>query len=166
MARDSHSETGVRKKFTPQEALVKIQRYCAYQERCHQEVKARLYDFGLSTSQVDTLVSQLITEGFLNEERFAKAYAGGKFRMKKWGRLKIQRELELLGLTRNCIQRGLKEIEAGDYSKTIKTLVRKKSISLQEPNLYRKRDKVTRYVIGKGFEPELVWEIVRDLLPD
>lgn len=154
------------KKLTASEALAKVQRYCAYQERSHQEVKSKLYSFGLPTSQVDEIMSQLITDGFLNEERFAKAFAGGKFRMKKWGRLKISHELEQLGLTKKCIQRGLNEIESCDYFKTLKALIVKKSEAIQEPNLFKKRDKVARYAITKGFEPELVWELIRDAIPD
>jgi regulatory protein len=113
---------------------------------------------------VDEMISQLITDGFLNEERFAKAFAGGKFRMKKWGKLKIQNELEFLGLTKNCIHRGLKEIEPVDYSRTLKALIKKKSSEIKEENLFKKRDKVARFVIGKGYEPEMVWEFIRDII--
>jgi len=155
-----------KKRFSPTEALAKIQRYCAYQERSHKEVKTKLYDYGLYSSQVDEILSQLITDGFLNEERFAKAYAGGKFRMKKWGKLKIKNELEFLGLTKNCIQRGLKEIEPADYSKTLKALIKKKSTEIKDENLFKKRDKVARFVMSKGYEPEMVWEYVRDLMAD
>jgi len=166
MTRYEDQDSRPRKRYSPTEALAKIQRYCAYQERSHKEVKARLFDYGLYGSQADEILSQLITDGFLNEERFAKAYAGGKFRMKKWGKLKIKNELEFLGLTKNCIQRGLKEIEPSDYSKTLKTLIKKKSAEIKEENLFRKRDKVARFVIGKGYEPEMVWEYVRDLMAD
>jgi regulatory protein len=155
-----------KKRLSPAEALSKIQRYCAYQERSHKEVKSKLYEYGLYESQVDEIISELITDGFLNEERFAKAFAGGKFRMKKWGKLKIKNELEFLGLTKNCIQRGLKEIETADYVKTLKALIKKKSTEIDEGNPYKKRDKVARFVIGKGYEPEIVWEYVRDLVGD
>jgi regulatory protein len=163
---DEYPASRIKKRFSPTEALAKIQRYCAYQERSHKEVKSKLYDYGLYATQVDEIISQLITDGFLNEERFAKAYAGGKFRMKKWGKLKIKNELEFLGLTKNCINRGLKEIEPADYSKTLKALIRKKSTEMNEENRFKKRDRVARFVIGKGYEPEMVWEYVKDLLPD
>lgn len=155
-----------KKRLTPTEALGKIQRYCAYQERSHKEVKTKLFEYGLYASQVDELISMLITDGFLNEQRFAKAYAGGKFRMKKWGRLKIKNELEFLGLTKNCIRQGLKELEDADYTKTLKSLILKKSETLADENIFRKRDKVARYAIGKGYEPELVWGLLKELLPD
>ncbi len=147
------------------EALARIYRYCAYQERSHKEVKNKLYGYGLYSSEVDELLSRLITEGFLNEERFAKAFAGGKFRMKKWGRLKIQNKLESLGLTNKCIGRGMKEIDAADYTKTLKDLIRKKAQQTSEENPFKKRDKVARFAIAKGYEPELVWEVVKEALP-
>lgn len=163
---DEYPASGTKKKYSPTESLARIQRYCAYQERSHKEVKNKLFEYGLYSTQVDEIISQLITDGFLNEERFAKAYAGGKFRIKKWGRVKIKHELKALGLTKNCIQRGLNEIESSDYSKTLKTLIKKKATESTESNPFKKRDKIARFVIGKGYEAELVWEYVRDILPD
>ena len=89
----------------------KINKYCAYQERTHLEVRNKLFEYGLASDDVDLLISQLITDGYLNEERFAKTFAGGKFRIKGWGRIKIIHELEAKGLTKNCILIGLKEID-------------------------------------------------------
>lgn len=140
-------------------------RYCAYQERSHHEVRNKLFELGLFSNDVDDLMSQLITAGFLNEERYAKAFAGGKFRMKKWGRVKIQHELEGMGLTKNCIQRGLREIDPSDYRKTLKTLLEKKLREVAEPNAFKRRDKVARFAIAKGYEPDMVWEYLKDLLP-
>ncbi len=166
MFSNQDQESRIKKKYSPTESLARIQRYCAYQERSHKEVKNKLFDYGLYSTQVDEIISQLITDGFLNEERFAKAYAGGKFRIKKWGRVKIKHELKALGLTKNCIQRGLNEIESADYSKTLKALIKKKASESKESNPFKKRDKIARFVIGKGYEAELVWEYVRDILPD
>ena len=155
-----------KKKLTPQESLVRIYRYCAYQERSHQEVRSKLFEYGLHAGEVDELMARLITEGFLNEERFAKAFSGGKFRIKKWGRLKIQRALASRGLTENCIARGMKEIDGTDYNKALKEILKKKAKQLDERNPFKKRDKVARFAIGKGYEPELVWDIVKELMPD
>lgn len=149
---------------TPQEALYKISRYCAYQERSHQEVRNKLFEYGLHTNQVDEILSHLITEGFLNEERYAKAFAGGKFRIMKWGKLKIQRELESAGVSSRNIARGLAEINPADYSKSILSLVRKKVSLVTDENPYQKKHKVARFVIGKGYEPDLVWAAVTDFL--
>ena len=105
-------------KLTPAQALPKIQKYCAYQERSHKEVRNKLFEYNLWPTEVEEMISRLISDNFLNEERFAKAYAGGKFRMKKWGKLKIINELNRLGLTERCINKGLKEIDSSDYHKT------------------------------------------------
>ena len=149
----------------PEEAKLKIFRYCTYQERCHSEVRNKLYTYGLSRVDVDSMLTGLITEGFLNEERFAKAYAGGKFRMKQWGKLKIENELEFRGLTKNCIAIGLKEIDAADYVKTLKDLINKKTTQLEEVNSFILRDKIAQYIIHKGYEPELVWNMIKSIIP-
>jgi regulatory protein len=151
-----------KKKLSPKEALVKIQSYCAYQERSHKEVKNKLYEYGLYSSEVDELISTLIVDGFLNEERFAKAFAGGKFRIKKWGRLKIKQELEMLGLTKRNIASGLKEIDSSDYSKTLKSLIKKKASLTAESNPFKKKNLIAKFVIGKGYEAEIVWEMVKE----
>ena len=156
---------GSKKTYTPADALARAYRYCAYQERSHSEVRNKLYELGLSRNDVEETLSRLITEGFLNEERFAKAFAGGKFRMKKWGRLKIVNELEGHGLTANCIRSGLKEIDDDDYRATLKELLQKKSAHLSEENEFVRRDKVSKYAIQKGFEPDLVWLLLKELLP-
>ncbi len=150
------------KTFSAKEAKVKLYRYCVYQERCHQEVKEKLSEFGLWGEQAEEIVAHLIQEGFLNEERFAKAYASGKFRLKHWGKLKIVRGLEQRGLSRHCILTGLNEISESEYQQTIVQLVEKKTSTTEAANLYTLRDKVAKYVIQKGFEPELVWALLKE----
>lgn len=108
------------------------------------------------------MISHLIGEGYLNEERFARAFAGGKFRLKNWGRIKIVRALESKGLTQNCIKAGLSEIDKDDYLNTIESLLEKKSLTIDEPDLFVRRERLANYLIQKGFEPDLVWSIVKD----
>jgi regulatory protein len=151
------------KKLSPVEARQKIYAYCAYQERSHQEVKSKLFEYGLYSSEVDEILSHLVTEGFLNEERFAKAFAGGKFRIKSWGRIKITHELEARGLTANCIRSGMKEIDEADYINSLQELLQKKNKQL-DGDAFTKRDKLAKYAIQKGFESELVWKYVRELV--
>ena len=152
------------KKLTASEVRKKIYHYCAYQERSHQEVKNKLYDLELSSSEIEEMISHLITEGYLNEERFAKAFVGGKFRIKNWGRIKIVNALEAKGLTKNCIRIGLQEIDDTDYRRTIELLIFKKLDQTDEGNIYVKREKLATHVIQKGFEPELVWEILKEVI--
>ncbi len=151
--------------YTPQQAFEKISSYCAYQERSHKEVRNKLYAYGLHRGDVDEILTRLITDGFLNEQRFARAFAGGKFRIKKWGRNKIIHELEAHGVAPKCIQLGLREIDSSDYRKTLTQLIRKKFTETKEENPFRKRNLVARFVIGKGYEPEEVWEMLKEMAP-
>jgi regulatory protein len=155
-----------RKRLTVEQARQKALRYCAYQERCHQEVKSKLYEYGLSSSDADELLSYLITEGFLNEERFAKLFAGGKFRIKHWGRIKITHALEAKGISKKCIQIGLREIEEADYQRALEKLIAEKLHSAEGDDRFVLRNKIAQSMILKGFEPELVWKTLKNLLPD
>ena len=111
--------------FTPEQAVPKIKQYCAYQERCHSEVRDKLYSFGLHKNDVEEIISTLITENYLNEERFAIHFAGGKFRMKQWGKIKIKQALKYKQVSDYCIRKALKEIDAHEYEKTFQKLVSK-----------------------------------------
>lgn len=153
----------MKKRLSVSVARQKIYRYCAYQERAHSEVRDKLYAYGLYKDEVDEILSHLITENFLNEERFARAFAGGKFRLMKWGKIKITQALEARGLTPNCIKLGLKEIEEDRYVQTLTELVEKKSQQTVETDLFVRRDKVARFAIQKGFEPELVWRVIKSI---
>lgn len=150
-------------KLTPEQALQKARHFCAYQERCHNEVKQKLYSFGLYRNDVEAALSTLIEENYLNEERFAIQFAGGRFRMKQWGRVKIKHELKLKKVSEYCIRKGLKEIEEDDYLATLEKLAQKKWDSLKDPgsNMFVKMSKTTDYLLQKGFEPELVREAIK-----
>jgi regulatory protein len=154
------------KRPTLEEAKRKIYRYCAYQERSHKEVKSKLYSYGVFSHQIEEIIVELIADGFLSEERFARTFARGKFRMKKWGKLKIVRELETRDVSRNCIKLALEEIKPEEYTRSLRHLLEKKLSSLDIANPFVKRDKAARFAITKGFEPDLVWSELRVLLPD
>lgn len=126
-------------------------------------MRNKLFGYGLASDDVDVLLTQLISDGYLNEERFAKTFAGGKFRIKGWGRIKIIHELEAKGLTKNCIQSGLKEIDQVEYEKTLLALLEKKAAAVHEDDNYVRRDKIAKHAIQKGFEPELVWRSIKEM---
>lgn len=155
-----------RKKYSPEEAKPKLFAYCAYQERSHQEVRRKLDSLGVYGNPAEEIIAELITAGYLNEERFARAFAGGKFRIKGWGRVRIQRELETHGVTGNCIRSGMKEIDDEDYRNTLEKLIRRKAATIVNDSPMLKRDKVGRYAIAKGYESDLVWKVVREVLGD
>ncbi|MBS9525379.1 RecX family transcriptional regulator [Litoribacter ruber] len=160
--RKDYAESKAQKKLTPSQAKVKIGAYCAYQERCQQEVRDKLYSYGLHSDEVEELISFLITEGFLNEERFAQAFVGGKFRIKKWGRNKILQELKLRKISPNCIKAGMKEIDPEEYWGTLKGVFEKKWDSLKDKDNYIKRQKVMKYLLSRGFEMDLVQDVMRE----
>lgn len=144
--------------LTRQQALLKIQRFCAYQERCHYEVKQKLYSYGLYTSAVEEIIVNLIEHDYLNEERFARVYAGGKFRMKKWGRIKITYALKQKGVSAANIKVGLKELEESAYAATLSKLLHEKWQSLTGENNIMKRAKTQAYLLQKGYENNLILE--------
>jgi regulatory protein len=154
------------KRISPTEAFARACRYCAYQERSHREVRNKLFSLGLYPSEVEQLLARLITEGFLNEQRFATAFAGGKFRMQKWGKVKITLALEAHGVSARCIRNALGEIESGAYRKTLDNLLRKKLPTVKSDHPAVMKRKAATFVIGKGFEPTLVWDRLNDLFED
>ena len=150
--------------FTPDQSFAKIKQYCAYQERCHSEVRTKLYSFGLNKEEVEEILYLLITENYLNEERFAIMYAGGKFRLKQWGKIKITQSLKFKQISDYCIRKALKEIDDKDYRNTFFKLADQKIKSLKsEKNIFIKKRKLQDYLIRKGFENHLIREVVDGL---
>jgi regulatory protein len=154
-----------KKKLTPNQALIKAQSSCAYQERCQQEMRDKLYEWGLYTDAVENIIADLISTNFLNEERFAKAYAGGKFRIKKWGRIKIKMELKSRKISDYCIKKAMEEINDKDYLKTINELIAKKSKEIKGGKVQIRNYKIAQYIASKGFEQSLIWEQLKEESP-
>jgi len=137
--------------FTVTEALAKMQKFCAYQERCMQDVRSKLYQFGIKNSEAEFVIAELISEKYINEERFAKTFARGKFRINRWGKVKIEVALKQKNISPFCIKKGLQEISSSEYSKTIQLLIKKLSINKQDLTKTEKA-KIIRSLLSKGFE--------------
>ena len=154
-----------KKQLTKEQALQKLRHYCGYQERCHAEVKEKLYSFSLRKQEAEESISQLIEEGCLNEERFAIAFASGKFRIKQWGKVKIKYELSQKKVSEYCIRKALAVIDDKDYSKTLQQLAAKKwkSIKGEGINLFMKMSKTKNYLQQRGFEPVLIQQVINAL---
>jgi regulatory protein len=153
-----------RKYLTKEQALQKLYQYCAYQERSHAEVQQKLWDLGVYRSEHDEIISKLIEEDYLNEERFAKAFAGGKFRMKEWGRKKIYYALKEKKVSEYNIKKAMKEIDEDAYQKTLHDLAEKKYISLKGEQYLVRKKKTMDYLLQKGYEPELITRVVNNLV--
>ncbi|WP_194774981.1 regulatory protein RecX [Pararhodonellum marinum] len=156
--RKEYSESKPKNKLDPKTAKLKIAAFCAYQERCQQEVRSKLYDYGLYSDEVEDLLAVMITEGFLNEERYAKAFVRGKFGLKKWGRIKIAMELKQRKISENCIKIGFREIDPEAYTATLKSLVENKWNQLKDQDLFIRKMKVQRFLMSKGYEQDLIAE--------
>lgn len=150
--------------FTPKQSIQKIKHYCAYQERCHKEVREKLYGFGLNKMEVEEIISTLISENYLNEERFAIQFAGGKFRMNQWGKIKIKQALQFKQVSDYCIRKSLKQIDSKEYEKTFHKLAGQKLKSLKgEKNIFSRKRKLQDFLLQKGFETEMIQNLVNDL---
>lgn len=152
------------KTYTVDEAKRRLERYCAYQERCHKEVQQKLYEMRMIPLAIDEIIDHLLRHNFLNETRFAQAFARGKFRTKKWGRNRIVNELKMRQISKFNIKIALKEIPDSEYYKTFEVLVEKRLQQLSsEKNLQKKRKKLADYLFYRGWESELVYEKVNEL---
>lgn len=146
--------------------LQKLQHYCAYQERCHSEVKYKCLELGMRGEEVDQAIAELVSENFLNEERFARAFVGGKFRSKQWGRKKILMELKQRQISAYCIKKGMEEIDDDDYEKTLRSVAAKKYESLRGEQVFKRKYKVVQYLLQKGYEAELAQPVVEEIAKD
>ena len=149
-----------KKQLTPGQALQKLRHYCAYQERCHSEVKEKLYSLGVFKKDLDGIIATLIEEGYLDEERFALAFAGGKFRIKQWGRVKIKYELKQKRVSDYSINKALKQINEKEYIAVLKKLAEDKYASLKNEQPFLRKKKTMDYLLQKGFEGEMVRGVV------
>lgn len=152
-----------KKYLTKDQALQKLKQYCAYQERSHYEVKQKLWDLGVRRAEHDEIASTLIEENYLNEERFAKAFSGGKFRMKDWGRKKIYYALKEKQVSEYNIKKGMKEIEDEDYQKKVQTLAEKKYELLKNEQYLVRKKKTMDYLLQKGFELDLITKVINEI---
>jgi len=149
------------KSYTVDEATKLMENFCAYQERCHKEVDRKLYDLHMIPEAREKIMLHLLQHNFLNEERFSKAFARGKFSIKNWGRIKIVNELKFRNISSYNIKTALNEIDDQDYLKTLQKIAEKKWVLIKEPNAFKKRSKLLTYLSSKGYESELIYEVAK-----
>ena len=146
--------------------MSKLERYCAYQDRCHSEVRTKLIQLGIYGDDLEEIIVDLINDNFLNEERFACSFARGKFRIKKWGRIKIRMHLKQKKISEYCLKKAMLEIEEEDYLESLKSILGKKWKTVRVANIYTKKGKVAAFAIQKGYESWLVWDTINKYQPD
>lgn len=154
----------VKKTFTLDEAKRKLESYCAYQERSHQEVIHKLRDMQMIPEAIDVIIGHLLEHNFLNEERFARAFVRGKFNIKKWGKQRLTLELKKRDISKINITLAFKEIDDSIYIEMFNELAEKKVKNIKESNIYKKRKKLADYLLYRGWESHLVYEKVNQLI--
>ena len=150
--------------YTVEEAQKKMENYCAYQDRCHKEVEKKLYEMQMIPEAKELILLHLMEQNYLNEERFSKSFARGKFRIKKWGKQRIIRELKFKDISEYNIKKGLHEIDPDEYLVTLKEIALKKRDSITEKNMFKKSQKITNFLLYRGFENDLVYRVVREII--
>lgn len=154
------------KTYTPKEALVKAAAYCAYQERTQQEVRTKLYSYGLAFDEVEEIIIRLCAEKLIDEERFAQSYVRGKCNLKRWGRRKILLGLKAHQISDYCIRQGIKEMNLDTYWQNLLYLAEKKNRTEKEGNLALRKHKLTQFLMGKGYENDLIKDALQEVLPE
>lgn len=149
-----------RKRLTRDQALQKLRQFCGYQERCHQEVRDKLCSLGIKPADRGEIIARLISDNYLNEERFAIAFAGGRFRIKAWGKIKIRHELRLREVSDYCIKKALGEIDDEQYKEVLLRVAREKFNSFEETAPFQKKKKLSNYLTLRGFEAAAVREAI------
>ena len=152
-----------RNTLTKEQAIQKLRQYCSYQERCHSEVRDKLFKLGVWKKDHDEIISGLIEDNYLNEERFAEQFAGGKFRMKGWGKTKISYELKQKGVSSYCIKKGLKRIDDESYLQTLTRAAEKKYFSLKGERQMIRKKKTADYLLQKGYELNLIQSVLENI---
>jgi len=149
--------------FSIKEAIQKIEYFCAYQERCHEEVVSKLRTMKMESDEIDTIMVHLISSNFISEERFACSFARGKHRIKHWGKIRIINELKYKNISQTLINTALKEITPEEYLETFHTLAERHWEFIRETNTLKKRKKFCDYMLRRGFESNLVYDKVKEL---
>ncbi|WP_426667871.1 regulatory protein RecX [Mucilaginibacter sp. McL0603] len=142
-------------------ALAKAEHYCAYQERSQQEVRDKLYEWGLYSNIVEQVIMQLLAGNFLNEERFANAYTRGKFNQKGWGKNKIKQGLKFKKVSDPLIKKALNSINGDDYLLMLHKVIQKKATLLSEKDAYERKYKLHQYALSRGYENDLIADVLK-----
>ena len=153
-----------KKIYTVDEIKHKIKQYCVYQDRCHKEVELKMREYNLIPEAKEMILLSLLQDNFLNEERFAKSFARGKFRIKNWGKQRIVRELKCRDISAYNIKTALKEIEENEYLNTIYRITENRNAVISESNIYKRKQKLIGFLMRKGFENELVYKVVDEVV--
>lgn len=148
------------KTYNIKEAIEKIKHYCAIQDRCQWETERKLKEYGLDDDVIDSIIGDLILEKYVDEQRFAESFCRGKFRIKRWGKVKIKNELKNRNISENCINIGMSQIDETEYINNLEKFYKKKRDSLKDKNHFTRKGKIAKHLQQKGFESNLIWDLI------
>ena len=148
------------KVYTVKEATERIQSFCAIQDRCQWEVEKKMKEWKISDEIIENILTDLILDKFVDEQRFSESFCRGKFRIKRWGKVKIKNELKIKKISKNCIDKGLLQIKNEEYMEVLKYLYIKKRNSLKDTNQFIRKGKIAKHLQQKGFESNMIWELI------
>ena len=146
--------------YTIKEATQRMQSYCVVQDRCPSEVVKKMEEWGVSDKIIKNILVNLILDNFVDEQRFSESFCRGKFKIKRWGKIKIKNELKIRQISQNCIDKGLLQIDDKEYMKILENLYINKRDSLKDTNQFIRKGKISKYLQQKGFESNLIWELI------
>lgn len=150
-------------KLSQELAFEKLKRYCRYQDRCHSEVRTKLLSLKIYGEDLEEVITELIKDDYLNEERYARSYARGKFRLKKWGRIKIKQNLFQKRISSYCIKKGIEEIEEEAYLETLRQVIRSAILKYDSYDDLIQKDKTIKYATSRGYEANLIFKIIKEM---
>ncbi|MGQ9619551.1 MAG: regulatory protein RecX [Bacteroidales bacterium] len=146
------------KKFN--DALKELMKLCANREYCRQDIDCRLEKKGMEISDRVKILNLLVRDRFIDEERYSAAFVRDKFRYNRWGKVKIAAVLRTKGINENTIQQALGLIDKDEYKETLKRLVETHKKSVRAKNAYEMKGKLFRFAVSRGFESNLVYDVL------
>ena len=155
--------SNLNKQLTEIDLINKMAKYCAYQDRCINDLNKQYDKYKLAETLRKKITQRMISEGFINEERYVRSYVYGKLRNNYWGKLKITYALKQKEINNNLIQKVIDEVKESEYTFLISDLIQKKATSVRETDPYIRKNKIARFLIQKGFESDLVWRSINNL---
>ena len=156
----------IKKEYTIEVINDKIRKYCSIQERCISDILNKISTWGLNQKEIDKLIDKLFSEGFINEDRFAKVFCRGKFNINGWGIQKIKHELRKKNISEINIKNAIRIIKKHEYLEVLEKLINRKERSIKDTDIFTKRNKIARFLLQRGFESEIVWQKIKEQKDD
>ncbi|MCF6242953.1 MAG: RecX family transcriptional regulator [Bacteroidales bacterium] len=152
-----------KKSISVKQALVKVQNLCARSEKCKADIRKKLYEWQISSSESEKIIESLVQDKFIDELRYAEYFVRDKFRFNKWGRIKIAYTLKLKQIPQNIIEQALLEIKEEEYRESIKNEIMKKQKNIKDTETYKLKEKLIRFAQSRCYELDISSDIIEKI---